>query len=352
MMSKYFITGGAGFVGINLTRFLLEIGHSVVSYDFAEEYNFPNASDPRISVHKGAESDIRNYEILKRAMVGCDIVIHCAAAMPAYSRKENFDINVVGTRCVLEAAKANGIHRVIFTSSFSVYGHIEHSPALETDELNGKGAYEESKIEAEAVCTAFRKAGMVIPVLRSATILGPWRLGSFALFFEWAKDGCGFPIIGNGKNRFQMLDVSDYCRFIYLCATLPDGTVNTVFNVGADHCGTMREEWQAVLDKAGFGKKIVGLPKTPTIWALALLHFLRLSPLHSWIYESASRDNLISTKKAERLLGWEPVYSNGEVILRSFIWYLANLDEINSAVGVTNHSPWKQGILKLAKKFF
>jgi nucleoside-diphosphate-sugar epimerase len=70
-------------------------------------------------------------------------------------------------------------------------------------------------------------------------------------------------MISNGKNRYQLLDVHDLCEAIYLCATLPDDVVNDVFNIGAEDFATMREDWQAVLDKAGFGKKIKTFPKKP-----------------------------------------------------------------------------------------
>ena len=83
------------------------------------------------------------------------------------------------------------------------------------------------------------------------SFIGPERLGVFALFYDWAKDGKGFPMIGNGKNRYQLLDVEDLCDAIYLCATLPEKKVNDTFNIGAKEFTTMKEDYQAVLDHAG-----------------------------------------------------------------------------------------------------
>ena len=105
-MPIYFITGGAGFLGINLTRYLLDKGHTVVSYDFAEKYDYPEKDLDSVIVVQG---DIRNKEQLAKSMKGNDIVIHCAAALPLYTKEDIFTTDVDGTRNLLEAAKQNGI---------------------------------------------------------------------------------------------------------------------------------------------------------------------------------------------------------------------------------------------------
>ena len=61
---------------------------------------------------------------------------------------------------------------------------------------------------------------MCVPIIRPKSFIGPERLGVFDLLYDWAKDGHGFPMIGNGKNRYQLLDVEDLCDAIYLCATM------------------------------------------------------------------------------------------------------------------------------------
>ena len=78
--------------------------------------------------------------------------------------------------------------------------------------------------------TSFR--GVFEDILH-VTVVGPERLGVFALFYDWAKDGRGFPMIGSGRNRYQLLDVEDLCDAIYLTATLAPEKVNDVFNIGA-----------------------------------------------------------------------------------------------------------------------
>ncbi len=348
-MSKYFITGGAGFLGINLTRFLLDKGHTVVSYDFAEKYDYPEKNLDTVKVIQG---DIRNIEKLKKSMKGSDIVVHCAAALPLYTKEDIFTTDVDGTRNVLDAASQNGIKRVVMISSTAVYGIPDHHPLVEEDELIGVGHYGEAKIAAEEICFEYRKKGMCVPVIRPKTFIGPERLGVFALLYDWAKDGKGFPMIGNGKNRYQLLDVYDLCVAIYLCATLDENTVNDTFNIGAEEFTTMGEDYQAVLDMAGFGKKIIGFPATPVIWALRILEALHLSPLYKWVYETASKDSFVSIEKAKRVLGFKPVYSNKDALCRNYQWYLENMSKFTNDTGVSHRVPWKQGILKVAKFFF
>jgi len=193
---------------------------------------------------------------------------------------------------------------------------------------------------------------LCIPIIRPKSFIGPERLGVFALFYDWAKDGHGFPMIGNGKNRYQLLDVEDLCQAIYLCITKDTNIVNDTFNIGAKEYTTMKEDYQVVLDKAGFGKKISGFPAAPMIWTLRFLEMLKLSPLYKWVYETASKDSFVSIEKAERVLGYKPQHSNKDALLRNYQWYLDNLHNFEHSSGVSHRVPWKQGILHVAKWFF
>ncbi len=114
----------------------------------------------------------------------------------------------------------------------------------------------------------------------------------------------------------------------------------------------MREDYQAVLDYAGHGKKIKGLPEKPIIWILKFLEALKLSPLYKWVYETASKDSFISIEKAENIIGFKPKYSNKDALVRNYKWYYEHHEEFKDKSGVSHRVPWKQGILKLAKVFF
>jgi nucleoside-diphosphate-sugar epimerase len=326
---------------------LLSKGQEVTSIDFAE-FTYPDVKN-KIRIIDG---DIRDKAAVKKAVEGAQIVVHCAAALPLYSKEDIFTTDVDGTRNVLEAAIEAGAERFIHISSTAVYGIPDHHPLLEDDKKIGVGPYGEAKILAEEVCFEYRKKGICVPVIRPKSFIGPERLGVFALFYDWAKDGKGFPMIGDGKNKYQFLDVSDLCDAIYLTATLDKNIVNDTFNIGAKVFTTMGEDYQAVLDFAGFGKKIKGFPAAPVILMLRLLEILKLSPLYKWVYETASKDSFVSIEKAEQKLGFKPKYSNKDALLRNYKWYLENVEKFAKSSGVSHRVPWKQGILKLAKIFF
>ena len=345
-MAYYLVTGGAGFLGINMIRLLLEKGHQIRSLD-KEPFDYPEQD--KIEVITG---DIRDKERVDKAMKDIEIVIHTAAALPLYTKEEIFSTDVQGTRNILEAAERHGVKRVIHISSTAVYGIPDHHPLVEDDNLVGVGPYGEAKVQAEAVCLEFRKKGMCVPIVRPKSFVGPERLGVFALFYYWAKDGKGFPMIGSGQNRYQLLDVEDLCDAVYLCATRDKEVANDTFNIGAKAFTTMKEDYQAVLDRAGFGKTIKGFPATPMIWTLRVLEALHVSPLYKWVYETASKDSFVSIEKAVKKLGYNPKYSNKDALIRNYEWYLENLERFSHASGVTHRVPWKQGVLKLAKIFF
>ena len=174
----------------------------------------------------------------------------------------------------------------------------------------------------------------------------------FSLCYMTGQGRQGFPMIGSGNNRYQLLDVYDLCVSIYLCATLDESRVNDTFNIGAEEFTTMKEDYQEVLNVAGFGKKIIGFPAAPMIWTLRFLEAINLSPLYKWVYETASKDSIVSIDKAKNILGFKPIYSNKDALVRNYKWYLENLDQFEKSSGVSHRVPWKQGILKLAKMFF
>lgn len=344
---RVLITGGAGFLGINLTRYLLQRGFQVTSLDLAP-FDYPDCRD-RIREVTG---NICSRAQVDEAMEGVDLVVHTAAALPLYSKEEIFSTDIDGSRTVFESAEAHGVKRSIHISSTAVYGIPDHHPLYEDDDLHGVGPYGIAKVRAEEVCAAFRDRGMCVPIIRPKSFVGPERLGVFALLYDWAKDGHGFPMIGNGRNRYQLLDVEDLCQAIHLCLTKPAEVANDTFNIGAKEFETMREDYQAVLDRAGFGKKVSGFPATPVIWALRVLEALKLSPLYKWVYETASKDSFVSIEKAEQKLGYAPRYSNIEAMVRNYDWYIASLDSFEGASGVSHRVPWDQGILRLVKKLF
>jgi len=344
---RIFISGISGFLGINLVRYLLAHGYTDIAGLDLVDFNYPERE--QITFFQG---DIRDAEAVRRSMEGAEMVVHTAAALPLYSPQDIFTTDVEGTRLLLEQARAYEVRRFIHISSTAVYGVPDHHPIYEDDALHGVGPYGRAKVQAEEVCLEFRRQGMCVPILRPKSFIGPERLGVFAMLYEWASEGHNFPLIGTGRNRYQLLDVEDLCQAILACMTLDESQVNDTFNIGAAEFGTMREDFQAVLDEAGFGKRIVLLPAGPAILVLRILEALKLSPLYPWIYETAARDSFVSIEKAQRRLGFQPRYSNKQALIRNYHWYLENKERFSGVSGVSHRVPWQQKALALAKWLF
>jgi nucleoside-diphosphate-sugar epimerase len=347
MSKTYLITGGSGFLGINLVRHLLAKGQRVVTLDLLP-FDYEDVKDQVTAI----VGDIRDEAAVAAAMEGIDIVVHTAAALPLYKPEDIYSTDIDGTRNMLTQAQAHGVERFVHISSTAVYGIPDHHPLLEDDELQGVGPYGEAKVKAEEICQDFREQGLCVPIIRPKSFIGPERLGVFALFYDWAKDGKNFPVLGSGNNLYQYLDVEDLCEAIWLTATLPCEKANDTFNIGAKEYGTAKEDFQAVLDEAGFGKRIIPIPEAPAVYTLRFLEKLGISPLYKWVYETAGKESFVSIEKAERILGYKPKYSNKDALLRNYKWYLDNLDKFSNASGVTHRVPWQQGALKIAKFFF
>jgi nucleoside-diphosphate-sugar epimerase len=342
------ITGGAGFLGINLCRYLLSRGYAVRSLDIAA-FDYPEQS--RVDVIRG---DIRDCDTVAHAMRDVDFVVHAAAALPLSSPEEIRSTDVHGTAIVLQGAAYANVARLVFTSSTSVYGVPHRHPLYEDDPVQGVGPYGEAKIQAERLCQEQRASGACVSTLRPKSFVGPERLGIFELLYDFAFQGRNFPVLGSGKNRYQLLDVEDVCQAILLCLEKDRNQVNGTFNVGAQVFGTLRQSFQAVLDRAGHGKHVVSLPAAPAIAVLRALEWLGLSPIYPWIYDTCGRESYVSVERIERQLGFKALYSNEQALIRNYDWYVRHRDEIRGKgqTGVTHRVPWKRGALAVAAHFF
>ena len=341
------ITGGSGFLGINMVRKLMEHGVKRIRVLDIAEFDYPERN--KIDAIQG---DVRDLDLMRKCMAGVKWVIHTAAALPLYSEDDIFSTEVDGMRNVLIAAEEEGVERVIDISSTAVYGIPDHHPLVEDDKLDGVGPYGKAKILAEKIALEYRGKGMCVPILRPKSFIGKERLGVFVLLYDWAYTGHGFPMIGSGANRYQLMDVEDLCDAIWLSLTVDRDKANDTFNIGAREFTTMREDYQAVLDRAGHGKKIRPFPARLAIFGLRVLEKLGLSPLYRWVYETACEDSFVDIGKAERLLGFNPRFSNKDALVRNYDWYVENLDQFKNKTGVSHRVPWKQGILGLIKHFY
>lgn len=337
------VTGGAGMLGTHLVRRLSAAGnYDVVSLDVS-------AAEPVRNVLQ-VNGDIRNSGLVDGLMSMVDVVVHAAAALPSHRPDEIWSIDVAGTRALLEAAARHGVARFVHISSTAVYGLPRVRPTPEHHALEAVDPYNRAKIEAERLCAQFRNAGRCVPVLRPKTFLGPERLGIFAMLFEWACEGRNFPVLGSGEVRCQMLDVEDLCDAVLATMERPAEMVNDVFNIAAAEYGTLREDFQAVLDAAGHGGRVVSIPGRPAVAALRLLELMRISPVYKRLARKLLEDSCVSIEKARERLGFNPAYSNTQTLLRTFEWYHSTA--AGRKAGRTHRDPWRQGALRLAKSMF
>lgn len=341
------VTGGAGFLGLHLARYLLKKRCKLVLLDIAE-FNKEEYPKNCSLIH----CDIRDKKKLDKFIKGQDIIIHAAAALPLWKKEDIFSTNIIGTRNVLELAEKYAVKRVIFISSTAVYGIPKKHPIEEEDPRIGVGPYGESKIEAEDLCLAAIKKGLPVIILRPKTFVGTGRLGVFEILFDWIHDGKKIPVIGNGKNRYQLLDVDDLVDVIYKFCLKTERSYNGVFNIGAMEFKMIREDLQELFNFANSGSKIQPTPAFLVKRALWFFDKLKISPLYQWVYDTADKDSFVSIDKLTNTLGWKPHYSNSQALIKSYRWYLQHYDEIKSKTsGITHTVGWKQGILTLFKNF-
>ena len=350
---KVLITGGAGFLGYQLAALCAVRGAEVGLLDLApaDLSEYPEGT-------RSFTGDVRDPTAVDRALrelrLGAeDVVVHAAAALPLWRPADIRSTNVEGTRIVLAEARRLGVERVVYVSSTAVYGVPEKHPIDEMDPLIGVGPYGESKIAAERVCADQRAQGYCVPVLRPKTFLGTGRLGVFQILYDWVHDGKRIPVLGSGRNRYQLLEVDDLCDAIWRAATAPTGAANGTFNVGATRFETVRDDVGALCDYAGSGARVFAVPAWPAKVALRALESVNLSPLYRWVYGTADKDSYVSVDRIRNVLGWEPRFSNAEALIRAYEWYLAHRSDVAASgkkTGVTHRVAWDQGALKLLKR--
>ena len=337
------ISGSAGFLGLHLSRRLVADGHDVRGLDLAP------LADPglegRVDELRG---DVRHAVDARRLVAGADVVVHAAAALPIQQSGDAIrSVNVDGTATIFAAALEAGVRRAVLISSTAVYGVPEKHPIEEDDPLVGVGHYGASKIEAERLCNAFARRGLETVIVRPKTFVGPERLGVFEILFDWIREGRRIPILGDGKNRYQLLAVEDLCDAVVRCLDAP--VAGEALNVGAARFGTVREDLEALVAHAGSASRLRPVPVRPAELALRTLELARLSPLAEWHYRTAHRDSYVSIAKARRLLGWEPRLSNAETLAKTYEWYATHRREMRAA-GTTHRVPWDQRALGVLRR--
>ncbi|MFG1878199.1 NAD-dependent epimerase/dehydratase family protein [Sphaerisporangium sp. NPDC049003] len=343
--SRVVVTGAAGILGSSLVARLLADGAEVCGLDLREI-----APEPGLTPRR---ADIRDVPAVKAAFAGADMVVHCAAALPSYPADQIRSIIVGGTTAVLRAARDTGVRRVVHISSTAVYGLPKRVPTTEDHPREPVDTYSAAKAEAEELAEKYRADGMCVSVLRPKTFLGPGRMGLFSMLFEWAEEGRNFPVLGRGDVRIQMLGLEDLVDAVTTVLAAPDEVANDTYNLGAARFGTIREDFQSVLDAAGRGRRVVSVPAHAAVGVLRLLERFKLSPVYGRLLYKLLADSYVSIGKAQDRLGFTPRLSNQEAILRTYDWWRRHRAEPAArGTGRTSREPWRQGVLAMSKVFF
>jgi 2-alkyl-3-oxoalkanoate reductase len=203
---KILVTGGTGFTGTALVRRLLIAGHSLLALDYKEGL----ACDALRS--EGAEvviGSVTDRTVVERSMKGVEFVFHLAAAFRELNVPNSFydEVNVEGTRVVLNAARREGVRKFIYCSTCGVHGNVQHPPANEDAPINPADYYQRTKYEAEPLVK--HEAGdMEIVILRPAAIYGPGDPERFFMIFKRVARGT-FPMLGSGRTLYHPLYIDN-----------------------------------------------------------------------------------------------------------------------------------------------
>jgi nucleoside-diphosphate-sugar epimerase len=335
------ITGGSGYFGSLLLRRLLDRGESCRIFDLYDASDRP----PEVELVQG---DIRDYPDILRACEDVDVIHHNVAQVPLAKNRRLFEsVNIQGTESLLKAARAAGVKKVVYTSSSAVFGMPLTNPVTKQTPPKPDEAYGRAKYAGEKVCQEYINKGLDVTIIRPRTILGHGRLGIFQILFEWICTGFNVPVLGPGDNVYQFVHADDLAE---ACILAGERASPAVYNCGTDRFGTMREALEALCKHAGTGSTVKSVPMVPAVWAMKLTSAIGLSPLgpyHSLMY---GRPFHFDITKAKTELGWHPQYSNVEMLIESYEWYLQNRGKVLAGAGGSHHrSAVRHGILGLVK---
>jgi dTDP-glucose 4,6-dehydratase len=313
-MAKYLITGGAGFIGCNLARYILDKGHDVVVLDnFAtgKRENLTEIAD-KIELIEG---DIRDRDAVDRAIDGCTAIFH-EAALGSVPRSvehpvESHDTNVNGTVTVLEAARAAGIKRVAFAASSSAYGERAESPKHEAMAPMPISPYAANKVSCEAYMQAYAAAyGMETVCLRYFNVFGPYQdpegasAAVIPAFVSRLLAGQSPVVFGDGEQSRDFCYIENVCNANWLAAHAPAETCSgKVMNIACNARTSLNE-------------------------ILAQLKQLLGSDIEATYEDERAGDvkhSLADVSLAKEAIGYEPKVFFEEGLRTAIDWYRENL---------------------------
>ena len=308
--SRCLVTGGAGFIGSHVAERLVALGHQVRVVDNLSTGDEANLAglDGEIEFLRG---DLCEARVCRSAVARIDVVFHLAA-LPSVPRSlkdpwASHDANVNATMRLLEACRAAQVKRVVYSSSSSVYGDTPVLPKTESAEPLPRSPYAASKLAGEQYVLAFARAGLIEGVaLRYFNVFGPRQSPHSAYaavipaFLLAVLEQGEAKLFGDGTQTRDFTYVDNVVDANVLAATVPGERVSgAVVNVGAG-------ARTSLLDLIELVGKITGRE----------LAYQRLPAR-----EGDVRDSLAGLRRAERLLGYQPLVSLAEGLRRTWTWF-------------------------------
>jgi NAD dependent epimerase/dehydratase len=305
---KILVTGADGFIGSHLTEELVRRGCDVrafVLYNSFNSWGWLDHSDPKIMKSLDVFSgDIRDPHGVKKAMEGCDIVMHLAAliAIPySYHSPDTYvDTNVKGTLNIVQAARELGVEKVIHTSTSEVYGTAKFVPITEDHPLQGQSPYSASKIGADQIAMSFYTSfNTPVSILRPFNTYGP-RQSARAIIPTVITQ------IANGQKKINLGALHPTRDFNYVSDTVrgfiaaaeSDKSIGEVVNIGSNYEVSIKDTVQLICELMNAPVDI----ETDQV---------RIRPDKSEV-ERLWADNT----KAKNMLNWEPRYGSKEGLRR------------------------------------
>ena len=308
----YLVTGGAGFIGSNLVRALVQRGDKVRVLD-----NFATGKPENlIGLEKDItffRADVTDPSSVTKAMEGCDFVLH-QAALPSVPRSiehpvETDRVNVIGTLNVLEAARQAKVKRVVYAASSSAYGETPTLPKVETMAADPLSPYAASKLAGEQYMRVYTLCyGLETVALRYFNVFGPRQdpTSQYAAviprFVTAALDDRPPVIFGDGEQSRDFCYIDNCVEANLLACTAPDAA-GQVFNVA---CG-VRTTLLDVIDELG---RIVGR---------------KIAPIHEPARPGDIRHSLADIGRARSTLGYTGKVSFAEGLARTVEWFKAKM---------------------------
>jgi len=341
---KVLVTGGTGFTGTALVRRLIEAGHNVVALD-----NKPGLASDALramgaDVHIGSVTD---KAAVARCMEGVELVFHLAAAFRELNVPESLydEVNVEGSRNVLEAAHRVGVRKFVYCSTCGVHGNVENPPADESAPIAPADYYQRTKYLAEPIALEYNAKGMPTVILRPAAIYGPGDPERFLMIFRRVAKG-SFPMFGNGRTTYHPLYVENLVDAFMLCMT-PGVGDGRAYLIADEHYYAIEDIVREVGRALEVPVKVRHFPVMPLVIAGHIVEkacrpFGITPPIFPRRVDWYRQNRAFNIDRAKRELGYVPRVGLEEGLRRTAARYREN-GYIPTAVPMANGSRWAAG---------